>query len=87
MSVCWSIVAGADLDAGDPLWRLQLYAVKGAVMLQFHRSVDESILIAEIRLDSAQVFIYARPPVSEASSVKVLGPDEPKLYSESLRNA
>jgi hypothetical protein len=50
-----SIVAGAVADVVHALGRLQLDAVKRVVALQFCRSINQAILIAEIPVDFAQI--------------------------------
>jgi hypothetical protein len=52
-----SIVAGADFKVFDTLRTFQLDAVKRSVVFQLGRFVDQTILIAKVRLNGAQVVI------------------------------
>jgi hypothetical protein len=52
-----SIVARSNVDAGYAVRRYQDDAMKGTVVLQLCGVVDEAVLVTEVGLDDAQVFV------------------------------
>jgi hypothetical protein len=58
--MCGSIVAGTYGDAVYALRGFEFDAVECAVVLPLCGFVDETVLVAEVRLDDAQVVVYPR---------------------------